>query len=129
MKTIAISLLLLALLACAGSAQACFLGANCAQNTNTDGRPKGCDPGWYGSTLRGLFGTTCTAEQTAQQAEFEAQAKARQEQQAMWEAQAKQDKLDADFHAIELSCRASSVTYFQYTGCVELMAEAYKSNH
>jgi hypothetical protein len=128
MRTIAIGFML-ALLACVGSAQACFLGANCPQNTNRDGRPKGCDHGWEQEGLRYLFGVTCTAEQIAQQAEWEAEAKVREKQEADREAQAKQDKLDADFHAIELSCRASSITYFQYTGCVELMVEAYKSNH
>jgi hypothetical protein len=102
-------LIVAALLACAGSAQ-----AYCSSMGIGDCRSKGC--GWYEK----LFG--CTAAQSAQQAEWDKQAADR-------EAQAKQDKLDADFHAIELSCRVSSITYFQYTGCVEVMVEAYKSNH
>lgn len=64
----------------------------------------------------------CNAAEIAQQAEWDRQTATR-------EAQAKQDKLDPDFHTIELSCRVSSVTYFQYTGCVEMMVEAYKSSH
>ncbi len=108
-------LIVAALLACAGSAQAFCTMAGCTP-------PKGCGSGWYDDLWIKLGATPCTAAQIAQQAEWDKQAADR-------EAQAKRDKLDADFHAIELSCRVSSITYFQYTGCVELMVEAYKSNH
>jgi hypothetical protein len=110
--------IVVALLACAGSAQ-----ANCDWPPGSPCPPrKGCD--WEIKLIGKLLGDAkpCTDAQIAQQAEWDKQAADR-------EAQAKQDKLDADFHAIELSCRVSSITYFQYTGCVEVMVEAYKSNH
>ena len=89
----------------------CFVLSACTHAQAETHRYGGCPHGyeWIGD----LFNEPCTAAQIAKQAEFDAQDKAQKKQEADREAQAKQDKLDADFHAIELSCRASSITYFQ----------------